>query len=65
MLNSVKKLITYGISSGHIHSNYTLLGHRQVRNTECPGERLFNEISKWPKFSSAYKFNKEDNVVPT
>lgn len=51
MLDAVKNLIALGIENGHIEKNYTLIGHRQVRNTECPGTRLFEEISKWQHFS--------------
>ncbi len=24
-----------------------MMGHRQVRDTECPGQRLYEEIKKW------------------
>lgn len=48
MLEAVHGLITYGIQIGKISSNYTLMGHRQVRDTECPGDALFNLIRDWP-----------------
>ncbi|KAF4519047.1 hypothetical protein B566_EDAN001633 [Ephemera danica] len=52
MLQLVKDLIACGVDSGKIRSNYKLLGHRQVRATSCPGDKLFNEIKTWPKWSS-------------
>lgn len=52
MLETTQKFIAYAIDAGHLSANYTLLGHRQGRNTDCPGERLFNEISGWPHFGA-------------
>lgn len=52
MLDATQKLIAYAIDAGHLSANYTLLGHRQTRSTECPGERLFNEITNWPHFGA-------------
>lgn len=50
MLQAVKQLIEYGLTEGRISPEYMLLGHRQVRSTECPGQALYNEISTWPHF---------------
>lgn len=52
MLRAAKDLIAYSLEQGHLSSNYKVLGHRQVRDTECPGQRLFDEISTWSHFSS-------------
>jgi hypothetical protein len=52
MLQAGKELIAKGVREGHIRADYALLGHRQTRVTECPGETLFNEISTWPRFRS-------------
>lgn len=52
MLELTKDLITYAIESGYLLSDYTLYGHRQVTDTECPGKTLFNEIKTWPHFKS-------------
>lgn len=51
MLQAVKDLIAFGVAQGYIDPAYKLLGHRQVRDTECPGGRLFQEISNWPHFT--------------
>ncbi|XP_063708503.1 peptidoglycan-recognition protein LB [Culicoides brevitarsis] len=51
MLQAVQDLIEYGVQNGNIEEDYKLLGHRQVRDTECPGERLFDEIKTWPHWA--------------
>lgn len=51
MLQAAKDLIAFGVAQGYIDPAYKLLGHRQVRDTECPGGRLFQEISTWPHFT--------------
>nr|QFQ66864.1 peptigosaccharide recognition protein lb [Protaetia brevitarsis] len=52
-LNTVHNLINFGVESGYIRPEYILHGHRQVRSgTECPGDRLFEEIKSWPHFSN-------------
>uniref|UniRef100_A0A4W5KLN8 Peptidoglycan recognition protein 5 n=1 Tax=Hucho hucho TaxID=62062 RepID=A0A4W5KLN8_9TELE len=40
-LSSVKQLLQCGVSQGHLHPGFTLLGHRDLGDTECPGERLY------------------------
>ncbi|XP_039752491.1 peptidoglycan-recognition protein LB-like [Pararge aegeria] len=50
-LETTKQLIAVGIQLGYISPEYRLVGHRQVRATECPGEALFKEISTWERFS--------------
>lgn len=50
MISAAKRLIHIAVDRGHVQTNYTLLGHRQTRPTECPGERLFREIQTWPHF---------------
>ncbi|XP_063926509.1 peptidoglycan-recognition protein LB isoform X2 [Zophobas morio] len=49
-LEAVHKLIACGVEMGMIQEDYKLLGHRQVRDTECPGDRLFQEVTTWPHF---------------
>ncbi|XP_062554648.1 peptidoglycan-recognition protein LB isoform X1 [Armigeres subalbatus] len=51
MISAAQSLIEYGVRRSIIASNYTLIGHRQVRPTECPGEKLFKEIQNWPHYS--------------
>jgi peptidoglycan-recognition protein LB len=53
MLTATKALISASLKNGILATSYKLLGHRQVRNTECPGQRLFEEITSWGHFSSS------------
>ncbi|KAF4526858.1 hypothetical protein B566_EDAN013912 [Ephemera danica] len=50
MMLAAQNLISVGVREGHIRADYALLGHRQTRDTECPGDALFAEISSWPHF---------------
>ncbi|XP_045539265.1 peptidoglycan-recognition protein LB [Papilio machaon] len=49
-LELTKELITVGVELGYISKDYSLIGHRQVRSTECPGDALFQEITTWDRF---------------
>jgi hypothetical protein len=60
-LEAVHQLVEYGVEQGFIQEDYKLLGHRQVRDTECPGDRLFNEITTWEHFSETPKSTKENS----
>ncbi|XP_071640037.1 uncharacterized protein [Temnothorax longispinosus] len=52
-LNAAQKLIEFGVENGKITPDYKLLGHRQVDlKTDSPGDALYNEIIKWPHWSS-------------
>lgn len=62
MMESVRRVIDFGVSTGNIQESYTLLGHRQVRKTQCPGDALFNEISKWDHFEPLPLVQEDDNV---
>ncbi|XP_052870252.1 peptidoglycan-recognition protein LB [Anopheles cruzii] len=62
MLAATETVIEYGVRQGIIAQNYTLLGHRQVRATECPGDRLFEEIKTWPHFSPMTDVGDKNNV---
>ncbi|XP_078310961.1 peptidoglycan-recognition protein SC2-like isoform X2 [Crassostrea virginica] len=53
-LNAVKNLIACGIQKGFISHSYHLYGHRDVKTTECPGDRLYHEIQSWPHYSHTH-----------
>lgn len=65
MLRATQQLINHAIAKGYLSSNYTLLGHRQVRQTECPGESLYREIANWPHFGKQVPVftNENENVL--
>lgn len=49
-INSFHNLVRCGVKLGHISSSYLLIGHRQTAQTQCPGQKLFQEIQKWPHY---------------
>lgn len=51
-LKTAKALIAAGVELGYIRPDYRLVGHRQVRATECPGDALFSEIKNWHHHSN-------------
>ncbi|XP_050353194.1 peptidoglycan-recognition protein LB-like [Nymphalis io] len=50
-LKTAQALIAAGVEMGYIKSDYKLVGHRQVRDTECPGNALYKEIQNWAHYS--------------
>ncbi|KAK7484920.1 hypothetical protein BaRGS_00023840 [Batillaria attramentaria] len=50
--NTVKQLIQCGLDNGKISSSYTLKGHRDVGQTSCPGDALYNLIHSWSHYRS-------------
>ena len=52
MIEALKNLIQSSVDKGILSKTHKVLGHRQVRKTECPGDRLFQEISTWEHFSA-------------
>ncbi|XP_053984942.1 peptidoglycan-recognition protein SC2-like [Hylaeus volcanicus] len=51
-IRAVQSLIAYGVSIGKIQDDYTILGHKQVTSTSCPGDSLYRLIQTWPKWCS-------------
>ncbi|XP_037925152.1 peptidoglycan-recognition protein LB-like [Hermetia illucens] len=52
MLTAAKNFIAQGVNEGRISGSYKLIGHRQAYATECPGERLYNEIRTWARWTA-------------
>ncbi|XP_065337954.1 peptidoglycan-recognition protein SC2-like [Cloeon dipterum] len=50
-IESAKRLIDCGVSTNMISNNYKLIGHRQAKSTECPGNNLYNLIKKWKNWT--------------
>ncbi|KAI8442184.1 hypothetical protein MSG28_005786 [Choristoneura fumiferana] len=50
-LKTVKALIAAGVELGYIKPDYKLVGHRQVRETECPGQAFFDVVKTWDHWS--------------
>ncbi|XP_063287736.1 peptidoglycan recognition protein 1-like [Pelobates fuscus] len=51
-LKAAQSLIKCGVSKGYIKSAYILKGHRNVGNTDCPGDKLYQIIQKWRNFKA-------------
>ncbi|XP_042360330.1 peptidoglycan recognition protein 6 [Plectropomus leopardus] len=49
------RLASCAVDGGRLNANFTLQGHRQVVNTSCPGDALFNEIRGWEHFGEVKK----------
>lgn len=64
MMTALHSLIEYGVRNNLIESNYTLIGHRQTRPTECPGDRLYSEIQTWAHYSPMMDVV-DPNSIPT
>ncbi|XP_029669306.1 peptidoglycan-recognition protein SC2-like [Formica exsecta] len=51
-LNTLNALIACGVSLGKISDNYNVLGHRQARNTECPGQSFYEYVITLPRWTA-------------
>uniref|UniRef100_A0A8D0L284 Peptidoglycan-recognition protein n=1 Tax=Sphenodon punctatus TaxID=8508 RepID=A0A8D0L284_SPHPU len=49
-LSAARSLIQCAVKRNVLRTSYTLKGHRNVRPTACPGNALYNIISRWPQF---------------
>ncbi|XP_023952833.2 peptidoglycan-recognition protein LB isoform X2 [Bicyclus anynana] len=50
-LKTAQALIAAGVELGYVRADYKLVGHRQVRDTMCPGDTLYEEIQTWEHYS--------------
>lgn len=62
-MKAVKDLLKYSVDEGYLREDYKLMGHRQVRSTECPGQRLYDEIKTWDNHISK-PAGPEDQEIP-
>ncbi|CAH2052129.1 unnamed protein product, partial [Iphiclides podalirius] len=49
-IKTAKTLIATGVELGYIKPDYKLVGHRQVRDTECPGSVLYRNLKTWEHY---------------
>ncbi|XP_067450393.1 peptidoglycan recognition protein 5 [Thunnus thynnus] len=40
-ISSVRQLLESGVCEGFLHPQFVLFGHRDLGNTECPGQKLY------------------------
>ncbi|XP_019877658.1 peptidoglycan-recognition protein 2 [Aethina tumida] len=50
-LQAARDLLSCGVDSGKLSPSYKLLGHKQVRQTSCPGNSLYAIIKQWPNWA--------------
>nr|AXE15816.1 peptidoglycan recognition protein 1 [Archivesica packardana] len=50
---TLQAMIQWGVALGKISPNYELYGHRDVRDTECPGDKLYELIQTWDHFKAS------------
>ncbi|XP_056256922.1 peptidoglycan recognition protein 6 [Seriola aureovittata] len=49
------QLASCAVGGGRLVADFILHGHRQVVNTSCPGDALYNEIKGWGHFGEVKK----------
>lgn len=49
------QLASCAVGGGRLEANFIVHGHRQVVNTACPGDALYNEIRGWERFGEVNK----------
>ncbi|XP_071396249.1 peptidoglycan recognition protein 5 [Centroberyx affinis] len=50
-LSSIKQFLRSGVSLGYLHPEFILLGHRDLGNTQCPGEKLYASLPHLRNFT--------------
>ncbi|XP_045158541.2 peptidoglycan recognition protein 3-like isoform X2 [Mercenaria mercenaria] len=51
--NTVKQLIACAESNKKLASTYTIRAHRDLKSTSCPGERFYDLIKTWHRYSES------------
>lgn len=51
-LKTLNELIACGVSLGKISDKYNVIGHRQTRPTECPGESFYKYVVGLPRWTA-------------
>lgn len=49
-IQRVHKLFEVGLEQGYLHTQFKVLGMRDLRATASPGDNIFNEIRKWSNY---------------
>lgn len=58
-LSAVRALIQHGVAKGYLQTSLVILGHRDIADTQCPGEKLYSSlhILKAPINHTSWKFH--------
>jgi len=58
-IEAAKRLMDEGVRLHRLHPDYHIYAHRQVSPTESPGQKLFELMKKWPRFTPDATSRKE------
>ncbi|XP_016934411.3 peptidoglycan-recognition protein LF [Drosophila suzukii] len=50
-MEAAKRLMDEGVRLHRLHPDYHIYAHRQISPTESPGQKLFELMKKWPRFT--------------
>lgn len=51
-VNSLKELISCSLERNKLSKNYRVIGHRQGKDTDCPGDKLYSEVKRLHNWDS-------------
>ncbi|KAL1493370.1 hypothetical protein ABEB36_011436 [Hypothenemus hampei] len=49
-LMALEALISFGVENGYIKKDYHLIGHRQIKNNNCPGKKMYSVLRLMPHY---------------
>ena len=49
-IDTLKGIISYGVSQGLLSTDYNMYGHRDARPTKGPGDMLYSQIKTFEHF---------------
>ena len=49
-INALKTMINNAVKLNKLTSDFKMFGHRDVRQTECPGDAFYKMITAWSHF---------------
>ncbi|XP_001605198.1 peptidoglycan recognition protein 1 isoform X2 [Nasonia vitripennis] len=52
-LRALRSLISCGVALDKLREDYSVIGHRQARNTECPGQALYEYVQRMPHWTDS------------
>lgn len=55
-ISAAKNLISCGVGQKYLSTDYDLLGHRDVGQTDCPGDALYKYIRTWPHYNRTNEY---------
>lgn len=55
-ISAARGLISCGVAQKYLTTDYDLLGHRDVGQTDCPGDALYKYIRTWPHYNKTVEY---------